>query len=76
MLDFLIALGQFACLLGLGYGAFLCFTHHDRVEHLVAHDEPIAIHDWLVLKHETRLRVVIIPMTREETRAAEPKLAA
>ena len=76
MLDFLVALAQLACFLGLGYGAFLCLAHHDYVDDLRAHYDPISGHDWLALKHETELRVSIVPMTQEETRERDPKLVA
>ncbi len=76
MLDFLVALAQFACFLGLGYGAFLCLAHHDCVDNLRAHYDPISGHDWLAVESETNLRIAIVPMTQEETRAADRKVVA
>lgn len=77
MLDFIVALAQFACFLGLVYGAFLCLAHHDCVDELRAHYDPIAGHDWMGLKPESReLRISVVELTRDEARQSENKLAA
>lgn len=77
MLDFVVALAQFACFIGLGYGAFLCLAHHDCVDDLRARYDPITGHDWLALKPEDQdLRMDVIAVTREETAASDRKLAA
>ena len=77
MLDFLVALAQFACLIGLGYGAFLCFAHHDCVDDLRAHYDPISRHDWLALKPDEReLQLRVVGMTPEETAAPDRRQTA
>lgn len=74
MLDLLVALAQFACLIGLAYGAFLCLTHHDCVYDLRAQYDPISGPEWLSFKHEPDLRIAIVPMAQHETRAANREM--
>ncbi len=47
MLDFLFALIQFLCLLGLLYGALLCLVHRDCVDSLRSPYDPLIGHDWI-----------------------------
>ena len=51
MLDFLFALGQFVCVLGLIYGFILMIAHANCVDSMRAHYDPIAGHDWLAIKN-------------------------
>ena len=46
MLDFLVALGQFVCFLGLLYGAFLCLAHPERTDTLSTKYDPLSGHEW------------------------------
>jgi hypothetical protein len=45
MLDFLFAVGQFFCILGLIYGLFLVLSHGDCVDSLRSHYDPITGHE-------------------------------
>lgn len=74
MLDLLVALAQFACLIGLAYGAFLCLTHRGIADDLRAQYDPISGPEWLSFKHETELRIAIVPMAQRETRAADREM--
>ena len=47
MLDFVVALVQFLCFIGLLYGAFLCLVHRDCVDTLRSKYDPITSHDWV-----------------------------
>lgn len=50
MLDFLFALGQFLCVVGLIYGFILVMSHGDCVDSMRAHYDPVTGHDWLTIK--------------------------
>ena len=50
MVDFLFAVGQFVCFIGLLYGLILTIVHGDCVDTLQPHYDPIAGHDWLALR--------------------------
>ena len=50
MLDFLFALGQFFCVLGLIYGLILVIAHGDCVDEMRPHYDPITGHDWLTIR--------------------------
>ena len=56
MVDFLFAVGQFLCVLGLLYGLILTIAHCDCADTLRAHYDPIAGHDWLSITIEERNR--------------------
>ena len=47
MLDFLFAVGQLLCVVGLLYGCVMSIVHRDCVDSLRAHYDPIIGHDWL-----------------------------
>ena len=49
MLDFLFALGQFLCLIGLFYGLVLTIAHGDCVDTMRAQYDPIVGHEWLIV---------------------------
>lgn len=53
MLDFLVTFAQFVCFLGLIYGAIVCVAHHDCIDDLRTHYDPITSHDWLSLRPDT-----------------------
>ena len=62
MVDFLFALGQVLCVLGLLYGAYLCITFapEEKPSKAAVHFDPITTHAWEVPAEsvETRLRRV------------------
>ena len=46
MLDFLFALGQFFCVIGLIYGLLLAVVHAECVDAMRSSYDPIAGHEW------------------------------
>ena len=50
MLDFLFALLQFSCVLGLLYWVILVMAHGDCRDAMRPYYDPIAGHDWLQLR--------------------------
>ena len=47
MVDFLVAVAQLLCVLGLIYGGLLVLMHADCVDEMRSRYDPIAGHDWL-----------------------------
>jgi hypothetical protein len=77
VLDFLVALAQFACFIGLLYGAFLCLAHHDCVDDLRAHYDPVTGHDWLrPTPDEHDSSMTAVPTPPPAPAAPDRKLAA
>jgi hypothetical protein len=67
MLDFLFAVGQFLCLLGLLYGLILTVVHRDCVDSLRRHYDPIIGHDWLSIERIWKERPSQAPTAQSET---------
>ena len=64
MLDFLVAVAQFVCFLGLLYGAFLWLAHGDSVDRLRSYYDPISGHDWLEQnRYAEKLEIRVVGIT-------------
>ena len=70
MVDFLFALGQFFCVLGLIYGLILTIAHRDCVDSLRPHYDPIVGHDWLSITVQENEPRLLPPAEREPARAS------
>ena len=77
MLDFLVAVAQFFCFVGLLYGAFLSLAHADCVDEMRPYYDPIAGHDWLSLKADHgELQIRVVPESTRRRAVADQEQAA
>ena len=77
MLDFLLALLQFSCVLGLLYWVILVTAHGDCVDAMRPYYDPIAGHDWLRVAGDelaSRASLAIERQTRGSSRIPQVSL--
>jgi hypothetical protein len=77
MLDFVFAVGQLLCILGLLYGLFLVLAHSDCVDAMRQHYDPITGHDWLAIRIASDKSVAVASTPAErQTRVHIPAESA
>jgi ABC-type lipoprotein release transport system permease subunit len=61
MVDFLFALGQFICLIGLLYGVILAVLNHKYVGATESRYDPVTGHEWHREEADHALQLLIVP---------------
>ena len=64
MLDFLFALGQFICFIGLLYGLVLAIVNYRYAGPDECRYDPVVGHDWDRELPEDKLQLIIVPEIR------------